>query len=49
MEKVKNTLQKMKWNGWLVVERSRDKDDVRNVKKNYSENVAYVKTIFQKQ
>lgn len=48
MIKVKNTLDKMKWEGWLVVERSRDKDDVRNVKKNFGENVEYLKNIFQK-
>ncbi len=48
MKKVKKTLSRMGWKGWLVVERSRDKDDVRNVKKNYSENVEYIKTIFQK-
>ena len=28
IKKVKNTLDKMGWSGWLVVERSRDKDDV---------------------
>ncbi len=48
MKKVKKTLKRMGWKGWLVVERSRDKDDVRNVKKNYGENVEYIKTIFQK-
>lgn len=48
MKKVKKTLRKMNWTGWMVVERSRDKNDVRNVKKNYSENVAYLKKIFQK-
>lgn len=34
MNKVKKTLDKMGWSGWLVVERSRDKDDVHNVRKN---------------
>ena len=33
MNKVKRHWIKMGWRGWLVVERSRDKDDVRNVKK----------------
>lgn len=47
MEKVKLTLDDMGWKGWLVVERSRDKDDVRNVKKNYGTNIAYLKKIFQ--
>lgn len=45
--KVKETLDKMGWCGWLVVERSRNKDDVRNVKGNFSENVKYLKEIFQ--
>lgn len=43
----KKTLDKMGWNGWLVVERSRDKDDVRNVKKNYGANIEYLKKVFQ--
>ena len=47
MNKVKKTLDKMGWIGWLVVERSRDKDDVRNVKKNYSTNIKYLKEVFQ--
>lgn len=47
MNKVKETLDKMKWSGWLVVERSRDKDDVHNVKKNYGTNVNYLKEVFQ--
>ena len=47
MPEVKNTLDKMGWSGWLFVERSRDVNDVRNVKKNYGENVKYLKEIFQ--
>ena len=47
MNKVKKTLDKMGWSGWLVVERSRDKDDVRNVKKNYGTNIKYLKEVFQ--
>lgn len=47
MNKVKKTLDKMGWSGWLVVERSRDKNDVRNVKKNYGTNVRYLKEVFQ--
>lgn len=47
MNKVKKTLDKMRWSGWLVVERSRDKDDVRNVKKNYGTNIKYLKEVFQ--
>ena len=48
IKKVKNTLDKMGWSGWLVVERSRDKDDVHNVRKNYGTNVRYLKEVFQK-
>jgi L-ribulose-5-phosphate 3-epimerase len=47
MVKVKKTLDKMKWSGWLVIERSRDARDSRNVKKNFGANAAYVKSIFQ--
>ncbi len=45
--KVKQTLDAMGWGGWLVVERSRDAKDARNVKRNFSANVAYLKTVFQ--
>ena len=48
MDQVKKTLDELKWKGWLVVERSRNQDDVRNVKKNFSENVEYLKNKFQK-
>jgi sugar phosphate isomerase/epimerase len=47
MKKVKQTLDKMKWTGWLVIERSRDASDAGNVKKNFGANTAYVKSIFQ--
>jgi sugar phosphate isomerase/epimerase len=47
MKKVKQTLDKMKWKGWLVVERSRDAKQATNVKYNFSANTAYVKSIFQ--
>jgi sugar phosphate isomerase/epimerase len=49
MRRVKKTLDKMRWNGWLVVERSRNAQDVRNVRGNFSTNVAYLKEIFQKE
>ena len=48
MNKVKKTLDKMGWSGWLVVERSRYKDDVHNVRKNYGTNIEYLKEVFQK-
>jgi sugar phosphate isomerase/epimerase len=47
MALVKQTLDRMGWSGWLVVERSRDKNDVRNVEKNYGTNVSYLKEVFQ--
>jgi len=47
MKKVKETLDKMGWKGWLVIERSRDQKDPRNVKKNFGANTAYMKSIFQ--
>ena len=47
MPKIKKTLDKMGWSGWLIIERSRDVDDVRNVRGNYGANVAYMKSIFQ--
>lgn len=47
MPKIKATLDKMNWKGWLIVERSRDTTQVHNVKANYGANVAYLKKIFQ--
>ena len=40
LHKVKKTLDKMKWSGWLVVERSRNAQDIRNVRGNFGTNVA---------
>jgi len=47
LHKVKKVLDKMKWSGWLVIERSRNAKDVRNVRGNFGRNVAYLKKIFQ--
>jgi L-ribulose-5-phosphate 3-epimerase len=47
LKQVKKTLDKMKWEGWLVIERSRDAKDPRNVKWNFGANTAYVKSVFQ--
>lgn len=44
---IKRTLDGMGWQGWLVVERSRDAAKVRDVKYNFGRNVAYLKEIFQ--
>src|SRR6185503_5279337 len=38
MPKVKETLDKMGWSGWLVIERSRKASDSRNVKGNFGAN-----------
>ncbi|HWC60744.1 MAG TPA: sugar phosphate isomerase/epimerase family protein [Verrucomicrobiae bacterium] len=48
MPKVKETLDRMGWSGWLVIERSRKASDSRNVKGNFGANTAYLKSIFQK-
>lgn len=45
--RIKKTLDRMKWTGWLVVERSRDATQPSNVRYNYGANVAYLKKIFQ--
>jgi L-ribulose-5-phosphate 3-epimerase len=47
MKEVKKTLDKMKWSGWLVIERSRDARKPTDVKGNYGANTAYLKKIFQ--
>lgn len=47
MHRVKAVLDQIGWSGWLVVERSRNKDDARNVKGNFTENLNYLRTIFQ--
>ncbi len=48
MPQVKRALDEMGWSGWLVIERSRDARDARNVRKNFGANTAYLKTVFQK-
>jgi sugar phosphate isomerase/epimerase/dienelactone hydrolase len=45
---IKNTLDKMQWSGWLVVERSRDAKRSSDTKYNYGSNVLFLKKIFQK-
>jgi sugar phosphate isomerase/epimerase len=47
LRKVKRALDGMGWSGWLVMERSRDARDARNVKRNYGANAAYLRSIFQ--
>ncbi|GGF23321.1 endonuclease [Echinicola rosea] len=48
MPSIKKTLDKIGWSGWLIIERSRDTDDVHNVRANYGGNVAYMKSVFQR-
>lgn len=48
MKKVKKTLDKMRWRGWLVIERSRDAKEPANVRKNFGMNTRFVKSVFQK-
>ena len=48
MQKVKQTLNEMGWSGWLVMERSRDANDPRNVKKNFGANARFLKGVFQR-
>jgi L-ribulose-5-phosphate 3-epimerase len=47
LPKIKQTLDEMGWSGWLVVERSRDANDPKNVKRNFTANVACLKRVFQ--
>ncbi|GHE46998.1 sugar phosphate isomerase/epimerase family protein [Sphingobacterium griseoflavum] len=48
MPQVKQTLDKMGWKGWLVIERSRDASlSPRMVKENFGANTRYMKRIFQ--
>lgn len=48
LNKIKKTLDKMKWSGWLVIERSRDAKKPKDVKGNYGANTAFLKSVFQK-
>jgi len=48
MPLVKQTLDRMGWHGWLVIERSRDANlPPRAVKENFGANTRYVKQVFQ--
>ena len=47
MPKVKKTLDEMGWSGWLVIERSRDASNTRDVVGNFGANTRYLKSIFQ--
>ncbi|MEO8239522.1 MAG: exo-alpha-sialidase [Flavobacterium sp.] len=47
LPKIKKTLDDMQWSGWLIIERSRDVNQVHDVKANFGANVAYLKKIFK--
>lgn len=47
MPRVKKTLDELGWRGWLVLERSRDANDPRNVIYNFRANSDYMKEVFQ--
>lgn len=47
MPAVKQTLDDIGWKGWLVIERSRDANNPRDVKGNYGANTRYMKKVFQ--
>ena len=47
MPEVKKTLDEMNWSGWLVIERSRDANNPKDVVGNYGANTMYLKSIFQ--
>ena len=47
LSKIKKTLDKIGWTGWLVIERSRDVTRVKDVNYNYGTNVRYLKQIFK--
>lgn len=45
---VRQTLETVGWRGWLVIERSRDANDARNVRGNYGANARELKRVFQR-
>ncbi len=47
MSEVKKVLDDMGWGGWLVVERSRDARNPKDVSGNFGANVKYLKSVFQ--
>ncbi len=47
MISIKQTLDSMGWQGWLVIERSRDANNPRDVKGNFGANTRFMKKIFQ--
>ncbi|MCS7090441.1 MAG: TIM barrel protein [Verrucomicrobiota bacterium] len=48
LPRIKQTLDRMGWSGWLVVERSRDARKPRDLHHNYATNIGWLKQIFQR-
>lgn len=48
MVAIKKTLTQMGWSGWLVLLRSRDQRDPKNVLYNFGDNTRYMKSVFEK-
>lgn len=47
LPRIRRTLDDLGWRGWLVIERSRDAKDPRNVLRNFSANARHLKAVFQ--
>lgn len=47
MPEIKKTLDQMGWSGWLVLQRSRDQKDPKNVLYNFGANSKYMKSVFE--
>ena len=45
--KLKSLLDELDWSGWLVLQRSRDKNKAKDVRYNFGANAKYLKSIFQ--
>jgi sugar phosphate isomerase/epimerase len=45
--KLKAVLDEIGWSGWLVLQRSRDEKNARDVRYNFSANARYLRSIFQ--
>lgn len=43
---IRKTLDEMGWSGWLVVERSRDAGNPRDLRHNFATNIAWLKKVF---
>lgn len=46
LPRIRRALDAMGWRGWLVVERSRDKNKPRDIHHNFATNIAHLKKIF---